>query len=251
MDSRPVQREKTERPDDPGEVQHLPLRGLQGKSNRLTDACDDGERENGRYYQLNERRTALVDKWLEFYRPYFTESSDLEQFVQACEGLEVHDPRHRAKIMMHQGRRLLSIADRMEIVEPGYEPLKLLFLLICAENISKLNVSTKESNKSKYHVKRFFCKFCSPSDKQEIVKNIEICQKHSTFEGLIEILYDVRCDVVHEGHYWGFNFATDEHPSMLTGANAEQVLRVHIKYEKFRDIVARGVIAATSEVLNA
>jgi len=188
-------------------------------------------------------------EWLDFYRPYFTESSDLEQFVQVCESLEVHDPRHRAKIMMHQGRRLLSVADRMEIVEPGYEPLKLLFLLICAENISKLNVSTEELGQSRYHVRRFFCKFCSPSDKQAILENIEICQKNSSFEDLIDILYDVRCDVVHEGHYWGFNFATDEHPSMLTGANAEQVLRVRMKYEEFRDIVARGVVAATSEVL--
>jgi hypothetical protein len=42
-------------------------------------------------------------EWLDFYRPYFTESSDLEQFVQVCESLEVDDPRHRAKIMMHQG----------------------------------------------------------------------------------------------------------------------------------------------------
>jgi hypothetical protein len=192
-----------------------------------------------------------MDKWLDFYRPYFRRRSDLQQFVQACEDLGVDDPRHRAKIMMHQGTRLLSIADGMEVVEPGYEPLQLLFLLICAENISKLNVSTKESNKSRYHVRRFFCKFCSPIDKQEIVNNIEICQKHSTFDDLIDILYDVRCDVVHEGHYWGFNFATDEHPSMLTGANAEHVLRVRIKYENFRNIVARGVIAATSEVLNS
>jgi hypothetical protein len=95
-------------------------------------------------------------EWLDFYRPYFTESSDLEQFVQVCESLEVHDPRHRAKIMMHQGRRLLSVADGMEIVKPGYEPLKLLFLLICAENISKLNVSTEELGQSRYHVRRFF-----------------------------------------------------------------------------------------------
>jgi hypothetical protein len=80
-----------------------------------------------------------MDKWLEFYQPYFANRNDLEQFVQACEDLELHDPRHRAKIMMHQGKRLISLADKKEIVEPGYQPLKLLFLLICAENISKLH----------------------------------------------------------------------------------------------------------------
>jgi hypothetical protein len=191
-----------------------------------------------------------VDKWLDFYRPYFCKRSDLQQFVQACEDLEVEDPRHRAKIMMHQGMRLLSVADRMEIVEAGYEPLKLLFLLICAENISKLNVSTKQSNNSKYHVRNFFCKFCSVTDQEAIRKKIEICQKQSSLKDRIDILYKIRCDVVHEGHYWGFQFATDEHPSVFTGFK-EQVLRVRMKYEEFRDIVARGVIAATSEVLNA
>jgi hypothetical protein len=97
-----------------------------------------------------------MDKWLDFYQPHFANRSDLEQFVQACEDLELHDPRHRAKIMMHQGKRLISLADKMEIVEPGDQPLKLLFLLICAENMSKLNMSTEDSGNSRNHVIRFF-----------------------------------------------------------------------------------------------
>jgi hypothetical protein len=191
-----------------------------------------------------------VDKWLDFYRPYFCKHSDLQQFVQACENLELDDSRHRAKIMMHQGMRLLSIADRMEIVETGYEPLKLLFLLICAENISKLNVSAEESGNSRDHVIRFFRSFCSLSDQQAILKKIDMRQDQSSLKDRIDILYNIRCDVVHEGHYWGFQFATDEHPLVFTGFK-EQVLRVRMKYEEFRDIVARGVIVATSEVLNA
>jgi hypothetical protein len=56
-----------------------------------------------------------MDKWLDFYQPYFANRNDLEQFVQACENLDLHDPRHRAKIMMHQGKRLISLADKMEL----------------------------------------------------------------------------------------------------------------------------------------
>jgi hypothetical protein len=180
-----------------------------------------------------------VDKWLDFYRPYFCKSSDLLHFVQDCEDLAVDDPRHRAKIMMHQGMRLLSIANRMDIVEKGYEPLKLLFLLICAENISKLNLSTEESGNSRVHVIRFFCEFCPLSDQQAIVKKIDLRENQSGLKGRIDILYNIRCDVVHEGHYWGFQFATDEDPLVFTGFK-EQVLRVRMKYEEFRDVVARG-----------
>jgi hypothetical protein len=158
-----------------------------------------------------------MDKWLDFYQPYFANRNDLEQFVQACEDLELHDSRHRAKIMMHQGKRLISLADKMEIVEAGYQPLKLLFLLICAENISKLNMSTEDSGNSRDHVIRFFRLFCSLSDQQAILKKIDMRQNQSSLGDRIGILYKIRCDVVHEGHYWDFQFATDEHPSVFTG----------------------------------
>jgi hypothetical protein len=75
-------------------------------------------------------------------------------------------------------------------------------------------------------------------------------QNQSSLGDRIGILYKIRCDVVHEGYYGDFQFATDEHPSVFTGFK-EHVLLVRMKYEEFRDIVARGVIAATSEVLNA
>ncbi len=151
--------------------------------------------------------------------------------------------------MMHQGKRLLSIAQAMECVVAGREPLKLLFLLIAAENISKLHVSTDEDGRSRYHTKRFFRLFCTNEDKEKLLSCLEITQQESTLDELIDVLYDIRCDVVHEGTYWGFDFATPETPSVLTGLNPNKVIRVKIKYQEFQDIVARGVICATQELI--
>lgn len=189
-----------------------------------------------------------MEDWLDFYRTYFPNDEALKCFVGGCEQLEFHDPRHRAKVMMHQGKRLLTIADAMEAVVSGRQPLKLLFLLIASENISKLHADYHGGSDSKLYVKRFFNQFCTAEDKSAITCGIERTGQESTLDDLISILYDIRCDVVHEGTYWGFDFATPESPSMLTGIH-DQVVRVKMRYEEFRDIVARGIIVATQQVI--
>ncbi|MDP1926222.1 MAG: hypothetical protein Q8K57_15745 [Thiobacillus sp.] len=190
-----------------------------------------------------------MDAWLDFYRPYFPDNETLRRFVVGCEQLKPDDPGHRAKLMMHQGQLLLTIADAMGLVVSGREPLKLLFLLIASENISKLHDAYDGEGNSKHYVKRFFNEFCVPEDKLVITHGIERCGQESSLEDLIVILYDVRCDVVHEGTYWGFDFATLESPSILTGIHLGQVLRVKMRYEEFRDIVARGIVVATQQVI--
>ena len=189
-----------------------------------------------------------MDAWLDFYRAYFPNEEALKCFVGGCEQLEFHDPRHRAKVMMHQGKRLLTIADAMEAVVSGREPLKLLFLLIASENISKLHADHSGSD-SKLYVKRFFNEFCTPEDKSAIRDGIEKIGQKSSLDDLVSVLYDVRCDVVHEGTYWNFDFASPECPSVLTGRHSDQVLRVKMSYEGLRDIVARGIIVATQQVI--
>lgn len=192
--------------------------------------------------------TRSMDAWLDFYRTYFPNEEALKCFVEGCEKLEFDDPRHRAKVMMHQGKRLLTIADAMEVVVSGREPLKLLFLLIASENISKLHNAYDGEGMSRVYVKRFFNEFCTPEDKSAIRCGIERAGQESTLDDLISILYGIRCDVVHEGTYWGFDFATPESPSMLMGIH-DQVVRVKMRYEEFRDIVARGIIVATQQVI--
>ena len=190
-----------------------------------------------------------MEAWLDFYRAYFRNEETLRFFVVRCEQLESHDQKHRAKVMMHQGQRLLTVADAMDSVVSGREPLKLLFLLIASENISKLHDAYDGEGKSIYYVKRFFNEFCRKEDQLAITQGIEKCGQESNLDDLVAVLYDVRCDVVHEGTYWGFDFATPESPSVLTGNHPEQVLRVKMQYEEFRDIVARGIIVATQQVI--
>lgn len=78
-----------------------------------------------------------------------------------------------------------------------------------------------------------------------------LTKKVASLDEVIDTLYDIRCDVVHEGNYWGFNFATEGEgfPLILSGRNAKRILRVRISYADFRDIVVRGIIKAVQDII--
>lgn len=190
-----------------------------------------------------------MDKWLDFYQPYFDSEKELVAFVEQCESLTLEDENHRAKIMMHQGQRLSTISGAMEDISAGRDPLKLLFLLIAAENISKLHLSTDEEGRSKFHVKRFFQTFCCAQAKRNLIDKIEVIKKPQNLDIVVSALYAIRCDVVHEGHYWGFDFATDARPSVLSSKDGSQLLRVRLTFTEFQEIVVNGVISAVRDIL--
>ncbi|CAK1756842.1 Apea-like HEPN domain-containing protein [Vibrio crassostreae] len=190
-----------------------------------------------------------MDKWLDFYRPYFDSEEELVVFIEQCEKLTPQDDNHRAKIMMHQGQRLSTVSGAMEEVVSGRDPLKLLFLLVAAENISKLHISTAEEGRSKFHVKRFFQQFCCGQAKRNLVDKIEVIKKARDLDTVVSALYTIRCDVVHEGHYWGFDFATDERPSLLSSKDGTQLLRVRLTFGEFQELVIKGVISAVRDIL--
>jgi hypothetical protein len=190
-----------------------------------------------------------MEAWKNFYRPYFDNERQLIDFIEVCEGLEPDDIRHRAKIMMHQGQRLISLSENVEKLEIDRDPLKLLFLLVCAEAIAKLHADYKEDGQSPKFVRCFFHTFCSDEEKSSLLKGIVLCDSKPDLDKVIGALYLVRCDVVHEGLYWGFSFATAGYRSMITGRGRDgQVLRITITYNELKKIVCNGVIRATRQI---
>lgn len=182
-----------------------------------------------------------MDKWTDFYEAYFPTRADAEGFVAALEALDLDAPRHRAKIMMHQVQRLVSLADDIAQIRPGKESLQLLFLLICGENIAKLSHDFQGDGQSRAYVRQFFDKFVVGADRHALEGSI--VSKDFVALNLLQIvdtLYAVRCDVVHEGQYWSFEFHDGEIP-MITG---DPPVTVYLQLDDLRDIVVRGSIRA-------
>ena len=59
---------------------------------------------------------------------------------------------------------------------------------------------------------------------------------------VVDILYSVRCDVVHEGQYWDFNFCNG---TPVFNTNPDVI--VSISLADFRAIVARACIIAIKD----
>lgn len=190
-----------------------------------------------------------MTEWINFFIPFFPDSQAKENFVQRCESLTPDDTNHKAKIMMHQTQRLVSIADELPRLRRKRESLQLLFLMICVEHISKLHDNFTSEGQSKKYVRRFFNTFLSPEDKElleaNFINNAVTPMERLDFGSIVDLLYDVRCDVVHEGKYWLFHFHDGQTPMV----NVEPNVTVSLTIDDFKKIVVNGCINAINDKL--
>ncbi len=190
-----------------------------------------------------------MDEWLAFYNPYFKRQGEAKKFVESCE-MQTH-PNNVAKIMMHQVQRLVSLSDDMQKIRPNDDPLKLLILIMCVENIAKLHDGYTGESKSWPYVDKFFKDFLSDDDKDLLrngfVNDNDKWLRLLSFEDVIKMLHNIRCDVVHEGDYLGFSFY-DRKTEMLEIVN-QYIVTPHVALQDIRDIIIRGCIKAIQSKL--
>lgn len=185
-----------------------------------------------------------MDKWTNFYAPYFPTEADAQAFVDSVEALNITDPRHPSKIMMHQVQRLVTLADQIHNILPGRAAMRVFFLMVCAENVTKLHAKFEGEGQSKAHAVKFFDDFVTANDKHKLAQSFIQGDKSLDVENSAKLLYAVRNAVVHEGNYWSFDFAeTDAH--QITG-DPENPVIVQITYSEMRDIVVRAGIQAVN-----
>ncbi len=179
---------------------------------------------------------------LDFFRPHFDAEPEAVRFVKECE--RQSPPANTAKILMHQTQRLISLADQVLEIRTYDESLHVLFLIMCSENISKLQDGYLGDGKSRAYVRRFFERFLSQADKDILgdgfINNDDKLQRPLGFDRAVELLYDIRCDVVHEGNYIGFYFHDGKTPILNTNPNVTANLRLR----DVRNIIVRGCIKA-------
>ena len=190
-----------------------------------------------------------MDEWLNFYRPFFSNDEEVQVFVEVCEQLA--PPDNMSKIMMHQGQRLVSLSDEISNIRPHCEALQLLFLMMCAENISKLHDGFQGEGQSRTHVRRFFDEYLNDDDKNIVGTGFVDYSAHLMpslgLRAAVDMLYNVRCDVVHEGNYWGFTF----HDGQMPMLNTDPDVISHITFSQLRSIIVRGCINAIQDLLTA
>lgn len=190
-----------------------------------------------------------MQKWIDFYQPFFPSLEEVTDFVSSCEQLA--PPNNVAKILMHQTQRLISLADDIQVIRREKESLQVLFLIMCAENIAKLHDAFTGEGQSRAYVRRFFNNFLSQADQDTLGRGFIDGNDHLMrslgLGRVIDMLYGIRCDVVHEGNYWGFTF----HDGNMAMVNTDPNINAHLQCQEVRNIVVRGCINAIRDKLLA
>ena len=183
-------------------------------------------------------------EWLAFYAPYFTSEADAETFVSACEAKSLPD--NAAKLIMHQGQRLVTLARDIPSIRPNRESLQVFFLIVCAEAVAKLDAGPGASVGSRQAVRNFFSILVQEPHRTNFGNGFT-SHSHSPLgpTDAADVVYDVRCDVAHEGNYWSFTLRTGSTPMLSSVPHVIAKLNA----AELIDIVAHGCITAAQRHL--
>lgn len=170
-----------------------------------------------------------------FFHPYFDTESDLINFFYAVFQNDKKDKRPRW--MMNDIQRFVTLADDIDTIRPGKDPLRILFFRICLEALCK---DSGAKNKDFFES---FESFFSKAGKQYILSHFAFTginvpdnlvgfdrAKFNTHEDyqltctdFLRIIKATRNAVVHDGDYWSMQFfAHDCDSTWLTEISTDE-----------------------------
>ena len=115
--------------------------------------------------------------------------------------------------------------------------------------MAKLQDGYNGEGKSKFYVKKFFNDFISDVDKATLEKSFidhdDDWLRPLSYEKVVDMLYKIRCDVVHEGNYTDFTF----YDGSVELLNFDPNVVAHLTLDDLREIIIRGCIHAVQSKL--
>jgi hypothetical protein len=169
-------------------------------------------------------------------------TADLAQEFVACVRA-IPASTSQAKIVLHQGARMLWLADQIDIVARRRPAFQILFFVIAAEAIAKIVYSFPGEGQSKAHVNKFFLDICGPIQRSALAATFARTPPgpRLTAEEAVDVLYDVRCDIAHRGRYYEFALREPGEPPMLTPYDGGHITAL-AGVADLRRIVAEGAV---------
>lgn len=125
------------------------------------------------------------------------------------------------KRMLNAVQRFVSVARDMEVIRPGKDPFKIIYLITCIESLQSMRSRTLKIQefKTKRQMRNdFFLTFTSPDDVDYIIKHFERCpdddenfctRNESSLQIFVDALGDIRNAAVHNGECWELLFPTE------------------------------------------
>lgn len=191
----------------------------------------------------------------DFLNRYVAIVGDVESFIEKCY------KRNKTRKSLLRTSWLAGIADQMEKIEPGCPALRVVFLVILAETITKLLF--RKSSRNVGPRKRFKTFFEAASDEEKAlllcgIQKYDGTSRKFRFNTLLDIIYNLRNEVFHEGRYFNFFFHEAQRQGTIvpgyTGTKASRLRKVSLymtlSYENFRDVFVKTALRNIGKVVN-
>lgn len=176
----------------------------------------------------------------EFFKSAFPTIEEAHGFVNLVE--EIPKETCKAKIVIHQAARLLWLSDRIDDVAKGRPALLIMFYMIAAEAVAKLVFKFQGKGQSRKYVQRFFADLCD--EKHQLILKTAFWKDpsgpHLTVSQAVDLLYDIRCDVVHEGQYFSLQLPNLSDPDRMLIIHRSESLIASITSGEIRQIILEG-----------
>lgn len=162
---------------------------------------------------------------MRFYRPFFPSDEAMTSFFVRIIQYEITreaegDGRYIPRRMMNQIRRFVSLANDIEQIRPGRDPLKILFFRVCLESLRSLSGGKKEfftniaicmSDEGTAYITDHFrlMDWMVDSTESPFVHFPQDLEIRLSLDDFFKIIWAVRNLSVHEGDYWSMVFFSD------------------------------------------
>lgn len=191
----------------------------------------------------------------DFYRGNFESEEDMIAFFVKVFKNDENDKTPRR--MMNQVQHLVSIANDMDKIRPGRDPLRIFFIKTCLEALCALSGTKKTT------FYESFPAYMSAEGKTYILENFSLTgfddmyMGHTyeaihnlTIDDFFEIIKAARDIVAHEGNYWEMQFfAQDDDSTWLATLETDRKILKPDKYQ-YQDKMMRTYTFGTTMQYN-
>lgn len=189
----------------------------------------------------------------DFLKSYTAIVGDAKSFIEKC------CRRNKTRKSLLRTSWLTDIADQMQNINPRRPALSIVFLVILAETITRLLFAQfSKNNGPRKRFKKFF-EAASNEEKAFLLCGIQRYDGTSRkfrFNTLLDIIYNLRNQVFHEGRYFDFFFHEPQwQGTIVTGYAGIKRLRkvsldMTLSYENFRDVFVKTALRNIGKVVN-
>lgn len=145
---------------------------------------------------------------------------------------------------------MVWLADQIDEVARGRPAFQILFYLIVAELVAKITFEFKGEGDSKKYVHKFFAELCSDKTQTTLGRSFSRMKSGPlSWHEAVDLLYKIRCDVVHEGKYASFHLplTQDEFPQLAMVG--DEWFDVSVTIQELRRMILEGAVLACKKLL--